>query len=243
MKEFTFKVRNVNQELNKLFKISYNEHNDLYVVPYFPDSKLTQSGFHISFHASGASHLRFHPPVACLGLGPNVKLPFTRAEFAEDVVTKKKTLFTRIDMSNETRGGWIAVLKFESMLRNLFNSRYIRNLLHDRRFIHYYNLVLNNPYRPSSYFKEYFPYKELEIDGKVIQESTYIYEVESLYTKLIEFKNNGIFTEMDIILLMPYEGTFMAIMNGNFMGFKINLNDTGDIINKLPAIRKLALFF
>ncbi len=35
----------------------------------------------------------------------------------------------------------------------------------------------------------------------------------------------------------------MAIMNGNFMGFKINLNDTGDIINKLPAIRKLALFF
>ena len=125
-----------------------------------------------------------------------------------------------------------------------------RGIPADNLYRYYYNLVLNNPYRPSSYFKEYFPYKELEIDGKVIQESTYIYEVESLYTKLIEFKNNGIFTEMDIILLMPYEGTFMAIMNGNFMGFKINLNDTGDIINKLPggkallpAIRKLALFF
>jgi hypothetical protein len=99
MKEFTFKIRNINQELNKLFKFSYPRgHNDLYVVPYFHDSKLTQSGFHISFHASGASHLRFHPPVACLGLGPSVKLPFNIAEFAEDVVTKKKTLFTRIEI-------------------------------------------------------------------------------------------------------------------------------------------------
>jgi hypothetical protein len=250
MKDFTLKVKNL-EYLNKLFKVQISKYNDLYLFPSFPTSpKLASSGLHISFHASGASHLRFNPPVACLRLGPNVMLPFDRSEFVDDVAAKKKTLFKHIDMSNETRGDLIAVLKTGSMFRNLFNSRYIRNLFRDHRFIDYYNLILTNPYRPSSDFREYFPYKEIEIDAEIVQDSIYVYEDERIYSKLIELKNKGVISEVDIIGAIPYDTSFAVIMNGKFMGIRFNPNDVDDIINKLPGavafitiIKKLGSFF
>jgi hypothetical protein len=45
-------------------------------------------------------------------------------------------------------------------------------------YIDYYNLVKTNPYRPSADFKEFFPYKELEIDMKTIENSISITKKE-----------------------------------------------------------------
>jgi hypothetical protein len=102
MRDFTFKLKNF-ESLDKLFKFQLDKYNDLYIFPAFPSSSpLAHSGFHISLHASGSSHLRFHYPIACLHLGPKLKLPFNRTQFLEDIAAKEESLFTRIDISNET---------------------------------------------------------------------------------------------------------------------------------------------
>jgi len=132
----------------------------------------------------------------------------------------------------------------------LLNSRDIRNRFGDPRFIDYYNLILTNPYRPSSDFKEYFPYKEIEIDAEIVQNSITLYEDECIYSKLIELKNKGVISKVDIIDAIPYDASFAVIMNGKFMGLRFNSNDVDDIINKLPGavafvpiIKKLGSFF
>ncbi len=189
---FTFKIKNF-ESLNRLLKFQISKYNDLYLFPPFPaSSRLAHSGFHISLHASGESHLRMHFPVACLHLGPKLKLPFNRTQFLEDIVASKNSILTRIDLSNETGGGLIAVLNAELMIKNFLKSKYIRDRLENPKFIDYYNLVLTNPYSPSSDFKEFFPYRELEIDAKTIEDAIKIYKGEKLYKLLIELKNNNI---------------------------------------------------
>jgi hypothetical protein len=191
----------------------------------------------MSFHASGDSHLRLHYPVACLHLGPKLKLPFNRTNFLEDVVTKKKSLLTRIDMTNEHKGGFIAVVKTELMIKDFLNSKYFKNRLENPKFVDYYNLILTNPYSPSSDFKEFFPYKDFEIDAKTIEDSIKIYEGENLYKLLIELKNKNTVKDIDLTTLVPYDESFLVMMSGNSIGLRINLNDIEATINKLPGAK------
>ena len=111
-------------------------------------------------------------------------------------------------------------------------------------------MILTNPYKPSSDFREFFPYDSIEIDAKIIEDSIYIDEGESLYKLLIELKNNGTIREIDMVALVPFDESFVVIMSGNFIGLRINLNDIEETINKLPGfttfftmIKRLALFF
>jgi hypothetical protein len=96
------------------------------------------------------------------------------------------------------------------------------NLLENRKFIDYCNLVLTNPYRPSSDFKEFYPYKTLEIDMNMIKRSIRTHEVENLYRSLIEFKNYGKFNGADMAILIPYNESF-------------DLDDIEGTINSLPG--------
>jgi hypothetical protein len=178
-----------------------------------------------------------HFPVACLHLGPKLKLPFNRTQFLEDIVASKNSILTRIYLSNETGGGLIEVLNAELMIKNFLKSKYIRDRLENPKFIDYYNLVLTNPCSPSSDFKEFFPYKELEIDAKTIEDAIKIYIGEKLYKLLIELKNNNIIRETDLVTLAPYDESFIVIMSGNFIGLRINLFDIEDSINKLPGAK------
>jgi hypothetical protein len=170
---------------------------------------LSESGFHISLHASGNSHLRFHYPVA----GPKLKLPFSITQLLEDIAEREGSLFTRIDISKETSGGLIAVLKTESMINDFLCSKYMSDLRENPRYIDYYTLVKTQPYRPTADFKEFFPYKGLEIDMKTIENSIRIYEEGNLYKSLIELKNNNTITAIDMIVLLPDDESFVVFMS------------------------------
>lgn len=250
MREFTVKLTNF-EGMNKLFKSQITKYNDLYLIPpVLASSRLAHSAIHISFHASGASHLRFNAPVACLHLGPNIKLPFNRAELLEDIATKKKSLITRIDLSNNTEAGSIAVMKTRLMLKDFFESEYLERKFEDRKYIDYYNLILTNPYRQPYDFKEYFPYKDIQIDAKIIKDSIKVYDGKNLYQLFIELKNNNIITEQDLVVLGSSDESFVVIMSGSCIGLRIDLNDIEGTIKKLPGaktfyplVKKAASFF
>jgi hypothetical protein len=122
-------------------------------------------------------------------------------------------LFTRIDISKETSGGLIAVLKTESMINDFLCSKYMSDLRENPRYIDYYTLVKTHPYRPTADFKEFFPYKGLEIDMKTIENSIRIYEEGNLYKSLIELKNNNTITAIDMIVLLPDDESFVVFMS------------------------------
>jgi hypothetical protein len=70
---------------------------------------------------------------------------------------------------------------------------------------------------------------------KTIENSISIYEEENLYKSLIELKNNNAITATDLIVLLPYDESFVIFMSGNFIGLRINLNGIEDIFTKFPA--------
>lgn len=108
------------------------------------------------------SHIRINNyPISCLRQGPKVAAPFSSTEFAQDIIAKKMSLFTEIDMSNEHKAGIIGVLKIELAVKNFLNSPYIRSRLNEPKYIDYYNLILTNPYLRSSYFRLSYPFKDL----------------------------------------------------------------------------------
>jgi hypothetical protein len=118
LKEFTFKAKNFNS-LSKLFKYQVSKYNDLCLFPGLPaSSRLAQSGFHVSFHASGQAQLALNSPVACLRLGPKLYLPFNRTDLLNDIIATNNSLFKHMDVSNVTQGGVVAILKTESMITN-----------------------------------------------------------------------------------------------------------------------------
>ncbi|MPZ06046.1 MAG: hypothetical protein GEU26_06445 [Nitrososphaeraceae archaeon] len=99
---------------------------DIYLFPSLPfTSPLAHTGLHTSFHASGQSRLWLNYPLSCLHVGPKITAPFSRTQFVQDIIAKKISLFTEIDISNEHKAGMIAVFKIESATVNFLNSQYI----------------------------------------------------------------------------------------------------------------------
>jgi hypothetical protein len=63
------------ESIDKLLDFEVSDRNDLYVFPpVSSSSQLAHSGFKVSFHPSGTTHLRYHQPISCLSLGPKIKL-------------------------------------------------------------------------------------------------------------------------------------------------------------------------
>ena len=235
MKDVTIKIKNF-EPINKLLKYQISNQNDLYLFPpLHPSSQLASTALHVSFHNSGVSHLRMRVPVKCMRVGPQITLPFSKTQLLQDIAVKKQSLFMPIDISNQTNGGYVAILKTESMLKNFLSSPYMTNLRENRKFIDYYNLVLTNPYRPTSDFKEFYPYTSLEIDANMVERSIKTYEVENLYRSVIELKNCGKFNGVDMAILMPYDESFVIITSVDFVGIRIDIDDIEGTINRLPG--------
>lgn len=96
------------------FQVS--KHNDLYLFPPLPP-QLAGSGLHVSHHASGESHLRFHSPIPCLSLGPLMTSSFSRTESVKDIIAKRQSLLSEdIDLGTLNKAGMIAVLKLSRWL-------------------------------------------------------------------------------------------------------------------------------
>ncbi|HZD33820.1 MAG TPA: hypothetical protein VE130_01330 [Nitrososphaeraceae archaeon] len=122
-------------------------------------------------------------------MGPKITAPFSRAQFAEDIIAKKMSLFTEIDISNEHKAGMIAVLRIESAIRNFLNSQYIKDRLNQSKFIDYYNSILTNPYFPSSHFRLSYPFRDLEIDALSMDDTLKFYEGDDLHALFTNLKN------------------------------------------------------
>jgi len=214
--------------------------NDIYLFPSLPStSPLAHTGFHTSFHASGQSHLRLNYPISCLHLGPKITAPFCKAQFVEDIIAKKMSLFTEIDISDEHKAGMIAVLKIESVIRNFLNSQYIKDRLNQPKFIDYYNLILTNPYLPSSHFRLSYPFRNLEIDALSMEDALKFYEGDDLRELFTNLKNRNMIMDTDIVSLMPSDESFFIIMTGNSRGLKMDLSNPEEIIKKLPGGKTL----
>jgi hypothetical protein len=138
-------------------------------------------------------------------------------------------------LSSNTEAGSIAVMKIGLMLKNFFESEYIKRKFEDPKYIDYYNLILTNPFHQSCSFKEYFPYRDIEIDAKVIKDSIKVYNGENLYELFIELKNNNMIAEQDLVALGSYDESFIVIMSGSCIGLRIDLNDIEGTINKFPG--------
>lgn len=218
-----------------------SEDDDAYIFPSFPSTlPLAHTGLHMSFHASGQSHLRLNNyPISCLHVGPKLKVPFSKTQFFEDIIAKKNSLFTEIDLSHDHKAGAIAVLKAESVLRNFLGSEYVKNRLNEPKFIDYYNLILTNPYLPSSHFRSLYPFRNLEIDALSIGNAFRYYEGDDLYKLFVSLKKKKKIIDTDIVSLMPYDQSYFIIMFGDSTGLKIELNDPEGIIKKLPGGKTL----
>jgi hypothetical protein len=94
-------------------------------------------------------------PISCLGFKPKIRLPFSREEFTADVIAKKQSLFSDINLTTEQKAGMILVLKSKLVVTNLINTTF-KNWLQDPRYVDYYNLVRTNPDRPTSDSENHF---------------------------------------------------------------------------------------
>ncbi|HEY7082509.1 MAG TPA: hypothetical protein VH500_22700 [Nitrososphaeraceae archaeon] len=218
--------------IDKLFTLSTTKHNEIYVIPPIPRTPpWVNSGLHMSFHASGQSHVKMNLPISCLNQRIEHKLSFNRSGLIEDIIAKRDSFFREIDVNNDEAVGTTMVLKTEPMLRNFFNTPYVRNYLENPRYIDYYNSVLTHPYFPPSHFRRLFPYKEFEIDGLSIKRAFRTYENDSLsnLTKRIEISNT------DLIFQLLPEG-FLNVALGK-KGIRLDLNNPRDLIAQLPGGR------
>jgi hypothetical protein len=223
--------------INKLLEFEVSKNNDLYVIPPVAStSQLVHSGFKISFHPSGETHLRFHRPISCLSLGPKIKLPFSRTEFVKDIISKRESLLSEeVDLRPLNGPGLITVLKTESLVMNFLNSVYNNEWLNNAKYVDYYNLVLTNPYYPTSYFRKNFPYKHLDINVQQITNQIRNYEGDNLHELFLSLRNDGNIVETDMVGLAPNNGSRAVIMLGNGKGLMIDLNDIEETIKKMPG--------
>lgn len=205
------------------------------------NSPLANSGLHISHHHSGESHIRVQQfPIPCLGFGPKIKLPFSRREYIDDVIAKKQ-LFSDIDLTAEQKPGSILVLKSESMI-NSFLSSHFKDWLANPKYVDYYNLVKANPYRPTSDFRELFPYKSIEIDAQQIEQAISAYNGNNLYGLFKNLRKNKYIEDVDIVFVVPHDQSYF-IMSGTCSGLRIDLDNIEDTIDKFPGARLLSETF
>jgi hypothetical protein len=95
--------------------------------------------------------------------------------------------------------------------------------------------VLTNLYYPTSYFREKFPYKHLNIDVERITNQIRTYEGDNLYELFLNLRNDRTIGETDMVGLAPCDGSRTVIMLGNGRGLMIDLNNIEDTIKKMPG--------
>jgi hypothetical protein len=239
---YEFKLKDF-QPFDRLFKIQVSEGNDLYVFPALPNgSPLARLGFHVSHHRSGQSQLTLQQfPVSCLAVRPKFRLPFDRNEFMNDIVSKRKSLFSRLDLSGENKAGVIMVLKTESMINNFLNSTYMNNLLENSEYIDYYNLRKTNTCYPPQFFTKFFPshFRNPEIDVGLIKNGIKTYEDVNIYELYNNLQKNKSIVDSDMIVLAPYEESSSVFMSGNGLGIRIDLENIEDTIMRMPGATPL----
>jgi hypothetical protein len=169
-------------------------------------------------------------PISCLGFKPKIRLPFSREEFTADVIAKKQSLFSDINLTTEQKAGMILVLKSKLVVTNFINTT-LKNWLQD----HYCNLVRTNPNRPTSDFKESFPYKSIQIDTQQIEQAIRTYSGDNLYELFMSLKKDKIIEDADMVYLVPDNQTSFIVMSGTGKGLRIDLNDIENTISKLPG--------
>jgi hypothetical protein len=115
-KEYRFKI-NTNGLIDNFLKVQFSEQGDWDLVPYLPsNSILSKTGAHISFHASGQSHVRMNYRISCFKQGPRLKLLFNKSEFMKDIITKRNSLFQPVNLEKAKKGGLIWVIKISKLL-------------------------------------------------------------------------------------------------------------------------------
>src|SRR5215831_2859867 len=83
---FKFKVKNLDP-IDKLFMLSMTKPNEIYLIPPIPRTpSWVNSGLHISFHASGRSHMKMNLPISCLNRRIEHKLSFNRSDLIDDII-------------------------------------------------------------------------------------------------------------------------------------------------------------
>jgi hypothetical protein len=202
--------------------------------PSLRGSPLANTGLHVSHHASGESQVTVQEfPISCLGFKPKIRLSFSREEFIADIITKKQSLFSDINLTAEQKAGTILVLKSE-VVTNFINTTF-KNWLEDPRYIDYYNLVKTNHYRPTSDFRESFPYKGIEIDAQQIEQAIKTYTGDNLYELYMCLRKNKSIEDADMVYLVPDNQTSIIVMSGTGKGLRIDLNNIENTICKLPG--------
>jgi hypothetical protein len=164
-------------------------------------------------------------------------IPFSRSEFVEDIVAKRQSLFSEIDLTGERGSGTIFVLKSEKMVNNFLNSNF-KNWLENPKYIDYYNLVKTNPYLPTSDFKESFPYKGIEIDAQQLEQEIETYRRDDLYELFMSLRKNESI-EADMVILVPENDSSFIVMCGTCRGLRIDLSNIEETIKKLPGTNPL----
>ena len=100
-------------------------------------------------------------------------------------------------------------------------------------------MVLTNPYFPSSHFRSLYPFRNLEIDALLVEDSLRSYESDDLHKLFVDLTNNKRIMNTDLVSLMPYDESYFIIMSGYSRGLRIDLNNPEDVINKLPGGKSL----
>jgi hypothetical protein len=153
-KDYRFRI-NKNGLIENFLKVQFSEKGDSYLFPYLPsNSILSKTGAHISFHASGQSHIRMNYPISCFKQGPKLKLLFDKTEFWKDIIIKRNLLFQPLNLEKEKEGGIISRIKITKLIQCL--THYFAKLFDNKKFVDYYNLSITNHYLPSSFFFQYF---------------------------------------------------------------------------------------
>jgi hypothetical protein len=177
-------------------------------------------------------------PISCLGFKSKIRLSFSREEFIADIVAKKQSLFSDIDLTTEQRTGMILVMKSELVVTNFINTTF-KNWLKDVIYVDYYNLVEANRYRPTSDFRESFPYKNIDIDTKQIEQAIETYSGDNLYMLFMSLRKNKSIEDADMVFLLPNKQTSFIVMSGTGKGLRIDLDNLENTISKLPGANPL----
>lgn len=235
-KSYTFQLNNKGLKEN-FVKFQFNNKGDSYIFPHFPSSSiLFKAGAHISFHASGQSHLRLHYPISCFNHGPYLKLLFDRNEFMRDIIAKRTSLFQSINLTQENKAGIVSILNnLPSFLSNYLSNQF-KVLFENKQFVDYYNLIKTNPYFPSSHYSDYFPFNNFEVDIQMIYNSISQKITNNIYEYLYNLKDKGIIKDTDIICFTSFDDPYsLVIMLGNFIGIRLDYNNPLSILNQIPG--------
>ncbi|HJT84365.1 MAG TPA: hypothetical protein VJ697_07770, partial [Nitrososphaeraceae archaeon] len=128
-----------------------------------------------------------------------------------------------INLKKFNEPGTISIVKTENIIRNTLNN-ILFQYGNTRKFIDYYNLNITNTFHPKNYYRNYFPYKKLniEIDQQSFNKSVYSYETQNIQdfieSKLEMNQNNRI----DQLIISPKHGDPIWMASYGY-GMSVNL--------------------